>query len=70
MNQAITDVLEPPGSALSQLRTGADFHDGFDVGVAANAPSSLDFYLGVARRTPAWVDTPMAARYRAVSLWA
>lgn len=62
MNQAITAVLVPPGSASCPLRTGANFHDGFDLRMAAKAPSSMNFPLGEEQCTPAWVATSMAAR--------
>lgn len=68
MNHSITAAPVPPGSAISQHLAGAHFHDCFEMPVAADAPSALDFYLGVVRRTPAWVDTLMTARNRAVAL--
>lgn len=68
MKHPITAAPVPPGSAISQHLAGADFHDCFEMPVAAGAPSALDFYLGVVRRTPAWVDTLMTARNRVVAL--
>jgi hypothetical protein len=68
MNPAITAAPVLPGSAISQHLAGAHFQDCFEMPVAADAPCALDFYLGVVRRTPAWVDTLMTARNRAVAL--
>lgn len=68
MQHTITAAPVPAGSAISQHLAGAHFHDCFEMPVASDAPCALDFYLGVVRRTPAWVDTLMEARNRAVAL--
>ena len=58
-----------PGHSLIAARLpGADFWDAWCVQRRAgeSPPSMLALYLGVARRTPAWIDTLMVARNLAV----
>lgn len=60
----------PPGSRIARHLPGADFWDAWTVTLPMHAAPPavpvLDLYLGLARRTPAWIDACMALRNRAV----
>ncbi len=58
----------PASSEIARNLSGAHFYDCYQLPIEANAPSALEIYLAIVKKTPAWVNTMMALRNRVVSL--
>lgn len=59
---SIAATQVPAHSEISRHLAGNDFHDCYQISLAASPRSALEIYLSVVSRTPAWVDRLMAVR--------
>ena len=68
MKPTVSTIDVPLQSRLRNEVAGAYFHDCYEVSVNTEGQSAMALYLTVVSRTPAWVNTLMALRNRAVSV--
>lgn len=64
-----TESQAPIGSEVRKLIPGSYFHDAWSIPAAEPGLDPLTQFLRIAKFTPAWIDTAMAARNRVVSLF-
>ena len=68
MKQQVSACDIPASSEIALSLSGAHFYDCYHTPIEPNAPSALEIYLAIVKKTPAWVNTLMALRNRVVSL--
>ena len=68
MKQTVTAIEVPGNSEISRHLPDAHFHDCYELAIESATPSALEIYLAIVSRTPAWFNSLMAVRNRAVSL--
>jgi hypothetical protein len=69
MTPDIKAIEVPVPSDISRHLPGADFFDSYEISLEHSGRSALEIYLGVIRKTPAWVNFLMATRNRVVLLF-
>lgn len=68
MKSKVSPCDIPASSEIALSLNGAHFYDCYHTPIESNAPSALEIYLGIVKKTPAWVNALMALRNRVVSL--
>lgn len=68
MKPQVSTCEIPASSEIARSLSGAHFYDCYHTPIEHNAPSALEIYLSIVKKTPAWVNTMMAMRNRVVSL--
>ncbi len=69
MKPSVIAIQVPLASNIGKQLQGADFFDSYEMPLEHAGRSALEIYLGVVRKTPAWVNFLMATRNRVVSLF-
>lgn len=68
MKRTISASAVPPDSVIAGALAGAHFYDCYQMPLQNDQLSALELYLRIVAATPAWVNTLMALRNRAVAL--
>jgi hypothetical protein len=69
MKPQVSTCNIPASSEIALSLSGAYFYDCYHTSIEPDAPSALEIYLNIARKTPAWVNAMMALRNRVVSVF-
>jgi Protein of unknown function (DUF2867) len=68
MQSNVRAINVPHNSEISRHLPGAYFYDSYELPIESASKSALEIYLGVAAKTPQWINSLMAIRNRAVTL--
>ncbi|MES2048790.1 MAG: DUF2867 domain-containing protein [Pseudomonadota bacterium] len=58
----------PASCEIALSLSGAHFYDCYHTPIESDAPSALEIYLAIVKKTPTWMNAMMALRNRVVSL--
>lgn len=68
MKSTIQAIPVPSSTEIGRHVAGADFMDCYALPIDPGSPSALAIFLGMASRTPGWVNRLMAIRNRMVAM--